>query len=90
MVVPICRAEDIEVDLNYEAFSRLLPELLLKHENQYVLMRNGSVESIFDTMRDAVVAASKLFDDDLYSVQKITDEPVNLGFFSYAAINGNT
>ena len=68
-----------EVDKNYEAFQKLLPELIEEHNGRFALMRGEKVVHIFDTVRDAVVFAKEKYDDDLFSVQKISEQAVDLG-----------
>ena len=73
-----------EVDRNYEAFQKLLPELIAEHNGRFALMRGEKVEQIFDSVHDAVVFAKDKYDDDLFSVQEITERIVDMGFFSHA------
>jgi hypothetical protein len=72
------------IDRNYEAFKRLLPELLVTHAGKAALMRNEELVEIFDSMADAERAGRKLYSDGMYSVQQITDRTVDLGYFSHA------
>jgi hypothetical protein len=69
---------------NYEAFSKKLPDLLPVHRGKFALMRDGEVTEFFDTAGDAYLAGQKLYADGSFSVQEVTDVPVDLGFFSYA------
>lgn len=73
-----------EVDKNFEAFQRLLPELIETHHGKFALMRGKKIVQIFDTVHDAVVFAKEKFEDDLFSVQKITNQAADLGIFSHA------
>jgi hypothetical protein len=72
-----------QVKINYEAFKKMLPSLL-KDENKYALLKDGNLIAIYDTMSDAVTTAEKMFSDKLWSIQKITDRPINLGYRSRA------
>ena len=69
---------------NYEAFKRNLPALLAQHPGKFALMRDAAVVEIFDTASDAAKTGRALYPDARYSVQEITNVPVNLGYFSYA------
>jgi hypothetical protein len=73
-----------EVDANYDAFLHHLPEFMRKHANQTALMRQGSVVAFYPTLSDALVAGRKQFEDGIYSVQEVTDRPIDLGFSSHA------
>ena len=73
-----------EVNKNYEAFQKLLPGLTEEHNGKFALMRGEKVVNIFDSVHDAVVFAKEKYDDDLFSVQEITERIVDMGFFSHA------
>lgn len=77
--------QKIEVDRNYDAFTRVLGQLLTEHRDRYALMRDEKVIEIFDNPGDANVAGSDRFSDSVYSIQEITDEPIDLGFWSHVA-----
>lgn len=71
------------VDANYEAFSRRLPELLRTHPGQFALLRYGEIKAFFPSARKAAQHGQSTFDDGLFSVQEVTDEAVDLGWFSH-------
>ncbi len=72
-----------EVDKNYLAFKAMLPSLSA-NAGKYVLLKDGELEGIYDTFRDAVQTANAFFTDDKFSIQQITSHPVDLGFRSRA------
>lgn len=74
-----------EVDLNYDAFVRLLATILKDHRDQLALMRHGEIVGFFETPRAALEAAAAKFDDGIFSIQEVTDEPLDLGFWSHVA-----
>jgi hypothetical protein len=74
---------DKELDRNYDAFKGVLPDILREHRGAYVIVRDGKVLDIYQTMKDAYQAGWRQFQDDLFSVQEITDEVVDLGYFSH-------
>jgi hypothetical protein len=73
-----------QVDKNFEAFKKLLPELLKTHRGKYALLRNGALIQVFDSPRDARLYAEAQFKDGLWSLQEVTDRVVDLGYFSHA------
>jgi len=75
-----------EVTENYKEFQKLLPALAKDHCGEFVLMRNRKIVEFFDTARDAMVYAAKTFPDNIFSVQEVTDKPVDLGWFSHAPV----
>ena len=72
-----------EVDRNYDAFTRVLGSILRAHRDQLALMRDGQIVGYFDTPKDALRAASERFPDGIFSIQEVTDEPIDLGFWSH-------
>lgn len=77
-------AQRSEVDQNYDFFQRNLSTVLPKHEGQYALLKAGRFEGFFDKPGDAYREGIVRFPDKLFSIQQITREPLDLGFFSHA------
>lgn len=72
-----------EVERNYQAFKERLPDIQA-HAGKYALLHDGDIVGFYDTIRDAALTGEKFYPDGLYSVQKVTTEPVDLGYFSRA------
>jgi hypothetical protein len=72
-----------QVDLNYDAFVRVLGSILQDHKDQLALMRDGQIVGYFQSPRDALRAAHDQFPDEIFSLQEVTDEPLDLGFWSH-------
>ena len=72
------------VDKNFEAFQKLLPELIKTHPGKYAVMHDERPVEFFDTLADAVRFGHSQFGDRNFSVQEVTNQNVNLGFHSYA------
>lgn len=75
--------QKLQVDENYDAFVRILGSLLGEHRDQLALMRDGRVAGFFDSPREALEAATMKFPDGIFSIQEVTDEPIDLGFWSH-------
>ena len=73
-----------EIDKNFEAFKEMLPSIILEHRNQYALMRHGKIVGYYSTMNDAYTTAETFYDDKIYSIQKVTNVAIDLGYFSHA------
>jgi len=73
-----------EIQQNYEAFNKMLPSLIAEHRGKHALMRGGEVIAIYSTAQDAVQTGESFYEDKLFSVQKITDSAVDLGYYSHA------
>ena len=77
-----------EVDRNYEAFKKVLPELLESDRGRTALMRGGKVIACFDTGRDAIEAGRTFFEDRRFSIQEVTRRGIDLGYFSRVGVLG--
>ena len=77
--------QELEVDRNYDAFVRILGSILSKHRDQLALMRDQKIVGFYDTPHEALEAADQLFPDRIFSIQEVTDEPIDLGFWSHVA-----
>jgi len=82
------QSKESEVKRNYEAFVKLLPELLATHRGKFALMHNGQIVEFFDTAADAYKVGVKNHGEEKFSIQEVIDSPVDLGFFSYAVSHG--
>ena len=70
---------------NFEFFQGIVGDLMEQHAGQYALLREAAVIGIFPRPMDALGAGHERFDDGLFSIQKVTDRPHDLGFMSYGA-----
>lgn len=77
------KRQDEQVDRNYEAFKQMLGSLLAEHRDQVALMRDERIVGFFDTPREALEAAYERFPDEIFSIQDVTDKPLDLGFWSH-------
>ena len=73
-----------EIDANFEAFQKALPDLLPREADRWALMRHGECVDFYDTLRDAETAGRAMYEDRIFSVQQVSDAVVDLGWFSYA------
>lgn len=74
-----------QVDLNYDAFQRVLATVLHDHRDQFALMRDGEIVGFYARPGDAYRAGLERFGETPFSIQEVTDEPIDLGFFSHVA-----
>ena len=82
-------AQRAEVDWNYEVFRRKLPDLLITDADRFALMRDGEIVECFDTSHEAIEAGRRRFGSLPFSVQEVTDRPVDLGYLSHAGVLGS-
>ena len=72
-----------EVDENYDAFQRQLGKLLPDHRDEYALMRSRKIVGFYADVGDAFRAGISKFPDQIFSIQEVTDQPIDLGLASY-------
>jgi len=77
-------AKQAEIDRNLEAFIAVRSELAASHSGQHALMRDGTVHGFYGSPLDAQRAGERQFADGLFSVQEISAETSDLGFYSHA------
>lgn len=68
-----------EVNANFKAFQRMLPELLQRHRGRWALMRHGKCVECYDTLRDARLVGQRLYEDGMFSTQEVTNEIPYMG-----------
>ena len=74
--------QEKQVEMNFKVFQKQLPELMKTHKGKYALMRDSKIISFHERWEDAHLKGMESYKDDLFSIQKITDVPVNLGIYS--------
>jgi hypothetical protein len=78
------RTKQEEVNRNFEFFKRELPQLMPKYAGKFALIRDCKVIAFYDTAQDANTAGAALHPDGLFSIQKVSEEVGDLGFYSHA------
>jgi hypothetical protein len=76
--------QQTEVDENLDFFLGELPTLTKTHLGQFALLRHRTITDFFSTAIDAVRAGKSAYPDGLFSIQQVTEVPVDLGFFTHA------
>lgn len=79
----------VEIDRNFDFFRGILPGIVDEHRGQFAVLHSRNCVGIYQTLLQAVTAASNQFDEGTFSIQEITDAPLDLGFFSHAGNQGN-
>ena len=75
-----------EVDKNYTFFKKELPNLITQHRGEFVLIKEQTIEGYFKTFEEAFFAGKKKFEDSQFSIQEVTEDPVDLGSMSAYAV----
>lgn len=73
-----------QVDRNYKYFQEHKEEISEENQDKYVLIRDQNFIAFYSTREDALTAGKSQFEDNRFSVQKVSDESVELGAVGYA------
>lgn len=76
-----------QVDLNFQVFRKLLPEMLQTHAGKFAVMHDGNIIDYFDTFADAARFGADKYGAGKFSVQEVTSREISLGCHSYALHN---
>ena len=77
-------AKEQAIAENYESFEAMLELLLREHPGEYALMRDREVVNFYPSASTAQLAGLQKYPDGLFSVQKIEEKAIDLGFYSHA------
>ena len=77
-------AKEAEIDANLIRFLEVLPDLIGRHDGQYALIRRGEIQDFFESALDAQIAGNQRYSDALFSIQEVTRDGQDLGYYSYA------
>ncbi|UVO50979.1 hypothetical protein M0208_10785 [Sphingomonas sp. SUN019] len=72
-----------QIDQNYDAFQRVLGVVLATHRDEHALIRDREIIGYFTSAGDAYRAGLRRFPDHRFSIQEVTDEPIDLGLHSH-------
>ncbi|MGI9257049.1 MAG: hypothetical protein ACR2PY_08960 [Salinispira sp.] len=77
-----------EVDDNFSAINILMNEKKIPPEKYgtYALMKNKEIKGYYSTWGDAYQAGTLKYDDKLFSIQQVTTNIVDLGYYSHAFV----
>jgi hypothetical protein len=87
-VLAVSHTIEVEIERNYGAFLDMLADLLPTDHGRYALMHDMRLEGVFDSPGEAERAGFAKFGRNPYSIQFVTDEPVDMGFMSNAMYHG--
>lgn len=73
-----------EIDANFDFLQRNLAHYLPEHEGEYALLKARNVVGLYAKPGDAYREGLSRYPDHIFSIQEVTGEPLDLGFFSYA------
>ncbi len=79
-----------QIEENYQFFQTVVASLMSEHGGKYALLHSKELVGVFARPVDAAIEGQRRFSDGSFSIQRITDRPVDLGFLSNGADQGLT
>lgn len=79
---------DREIDRNYNFFVECVANLVPQHLGKFALLRDAKIVHMYISAGEAIFAGHNKFQDGVFSIQEVTDRPLDLGFFSHANTEG--
>lgn len=79
-----------EIEQNFRAFENYVSSLLPEHAGEFALLSGRQLIGVFPRAFEAMAAGHDRFGDGHFSVQRITNRPLDLGFLSYASSDRDT
>ena len=76
----------LEVDENYKFFQEHKKDLKQENHDKFVLIRHKEFISFYSTKEDAITAGKSQFEDGEFSVQKVSEDAIDLGSIGYALL----
>jgi hypothetical protein len=86
----MAEARELEIRQNYSFFKEIVASLMDQHAGQFALIRNRTIVEYYNSAGSAVADGARRFGDLPFSVQRVIDRPIDLGFLSHATDNGIT
>ena len=81
---------EAQIHANFRFFREVVSSLMAEHEGRIALIHDCAVIAVYDTPGEAVAKGAEQFGDLPFSVQRVIDRPIDLGFLSHASHNGFT
>lgn len=75
---------ETEIALNYDVFQRMLVQLLPEHRGEFALIRHKKIVGFFKDPGAAYREGLARYQDELFSLQEVDDQPVEMGLTSLA------
>ena len=75
---------------NFLFFEGVVREYIDQHEGEFALVHGQSVVGFYERPFEAAEAGYAQFSDGLFSIQKVSERPADLGFMAYGAGDRST
>ena len=77
-----------EIQRNFDFFQSVVPSIMDEHAGKMALIHDCIIVGYFDSPGEAVKAGADRFGDLPFSVQRVIDRPIDIGFLSHATDHG--
>lgn len=77
-------AREAEIEQNYQFFQGRVGDLMKNHAGEFAVLKNREIIRMCGTVAEAIAVGYSKDEGGLFSIQEVTDEPLDLGFFSHA------
>ncbi len=81
-------ARELEIRQNYAFFKGVVASLMDQQAGKFTLIHNREIVAYYSSPGEAVADGARRFGDSPFSVQRVTNRPIDLGFLSHATDNG--
>lgn len=81
-------AREAEIRQNYTFFKGVVAGMMDEHAGKFALIHERSVINVYETAGEAVADGARRFGNSPFSVQRVINRPIDLGFLSHATDNG--
>lgn len=81
-------SREAEIHQNYAFFKGVVATMMMEHAGKYALLHSCEVVECYETAGEAVTEGARRYGDQPFSVQRVINRPIDLGFLSHAADNG--
>ncbi len=78
--------QEEEVENNFIFFQDELKNLLPENYGKFALIKNQKIADFFETREDASKAGRIAYQDKIFSIQEVTEEVIDLGYYSHAIV----
>ena len=81
-------AREVEIRQNYTFFQGVVASLMDQHAGKFALIHGCKIVGYYGSAGEAVAAGTSRFGESPFSVQRVINRPIDLGFLSHATNNG--
>jgi hypothetical protein len=77
-----------EIERNFQAFQIEMAKMPDSEDGKFALLHGATIQGVFEKLADAIVAGHRQFSDGMFSIQEVSREALDLGYFSHANSEG--